>query len=185
VKNDWIRVHPKPVAAFDVNFPVAILGQSELTFTNKSTLAEDFRWNFGDGQFSDAKDPVHSFTALGEFPVLLFAESGFGCRDTAGMFIRILPFDVATPNAFRPESQIAGNRVFMPFTIGVDPRKFHMTIFNRWGQQVFETRDTEYPWDGTLKNGAKAPAGNYVWRAVYTDIQGFLHERVGQVLLIR
>lgn len=185
VKNDWIRVHPKPVAAFDVNFPVAILGQSELSFTNKSILAEDFRWDFGDGQFSDAKNPVHRFTDLGEYPVILFAESDFGCRDTTEMMVRILPFDVATPNAFRPESPIAGNRVFMPFTIGVDPRKFHMMIFNRWGQQVFETRDPGYPWDGTLKNGAKAPAGNYVWKAVYTDIQGFVHERLGQVVLIR
>jgi PKD repeat protein len=184
-KTGWILVHPKPLAAFEVDYQAAILGQSDLTFTNKTTLAENFNWDFGDGSVSTDKDPRHNFTKLGKYPVTLFVASEFGCKDTAEMDIEILPFDIATPNAFRPDSYIDKNRVFMPFTIGVNPEKFHIRIFNRWGQVVFESKSLEYPWDGTLKNGIKAPMGNYVWLAEYYDIQGFRHQRKGQVLLIR
>ncbi len=184
-KTGWIWVHSKPVAAFDVDYPVAILGQSNLQFTNQTTLADNFNWDFSDGFTSMEKDPRHNFTKLGKYSVLLNVESGFGCKDTAEMSIEILPFDMTTPNAFRPDSYIDKNRVFMPFSIGVDPEKFHIQIFNRWGQVVFESKSLEYPWDGTLKNGMKAAVGNYVWIAEYYDIQGFRHQRKGQVLLIR
>lgn len=40
---------------------------------------------------------------------------------------------------------------------------------------IFESTSLDHPWDGTLRNGREAPMGNYVWRADYTDIQGFTH----------
>ena len=73
----------------------------------------------------------------------------------------------------------------MPVSLGVDPEKFHLQIFNRWGEIVFESFTPENKWDGKLKKGGEAPMGNYVWRADYTDIQGFVHRQTGQVLLVR
>jgi gliding motility-associated-like protein len=101
------------------------------------------------------------------------------------MEIEILPFNVYTPNAFRPDSEISENREFMPVTIGVDPEKFSLVIFNRWGEQVFESKSPDQKWDGKLKNNANAPVGNYVWKAEFADIQGFWHSMKGQVMLIR
>lgn len=185
VKAGLIHVYPKPQASFEVDFPVALLGQSDLKFTNGTRLADQFHWDFGDGAVSSERNPRHPFTATGSYPVVLMAESPFGCRDTAYMAIEILPFDVFTPNAFRPDSHIPENRTFMPVTIGVDPEAFHLQVYNRWGALVFESRDTEHKWDGKLGNSQDAPMGNYVWKVEYLDIQGYRHSRKGQVLLVR
>jgi PKD repeat protein len=184
-KKNWILVHPKPLADFTVDYPVALFRQANLNFTNKSTLAKLYDWDFGDGGLSKEENPRHNFIKIGEYPVWLFVKSQFGCLDTADMTIQILPFDVFSPNAFRPASDIPENRVFMPVSLGVDPAKFHIQIFNRWGEMVFESLTPENKWDGKLKKGQEAPMGNYVWRADYTDIQGFIHHQKGQVLLIR
>jgi PKD repeat protein len=184
-KADWMLVHPKPLADFTVDYPVALFKQANLNFTTKSLLSKFYDWDFGDGGFSKEENPRHNFTKIGEYPVWLFVKSQFGCLDTADMTIRILPFDVFSPNAFRPDSDIPENRVFMPVSLGVDPAKFNIRIFNRWGEMVFESFTPENKWDGKLKRGQEAPMGNYVWRADYTDIQGFVHHLKGQVLLIR
>lgn len=39
---------------------------------------------------------------------------------------------------------------------------FYFTVYDRWGQQVFETRDQNTGWDGTFKNGNLSPAA-YAW----------------------
>jgi len=96
-----------------------------------------------------------------------------------------LPFNVYTPNAFRPDSDISENREFMPVGVGVDPEVFQLLIFNRWGEIVFESNSPDYKWDGTTKNNNPAPMGNYIWKAEFADIQGFQHSMKGQVLLIR
>jgi len=184
-KNDFILVHPKPTSQFTVDYPVAILGQSKLSFSDQSLLAENYHWDFGDGSASSERNPEHNYTERGLFPAELVVGSEFGCRDTSVFEVEIVSMDVYSPNAFRPGSEIPGNQVFMPVSHGIDAGKFHLRIFNRWGEMVFESKSLDNPWDGKLKNGLNAPMGNYVWKAVYTDIQGFAHQKIGQVLLIR
>jgi gliding motility-associated-like protein len=41
---------------------------------------------------------------------------------------------------------------------------YQLRVFNRWGNEVFNTMDTNSGWDGSLK-GTKAPPGLYVWKA--------------------
>ena len=184
-KKEVVTVHPKPVAKFDVDFPVAIIEHATLRFTNLSLEVDIFDWDFGDGFTSTEKYPQHTFTAINKYPVELIVESEFGCIDTAIMEIEILPFNVYTPNAFRPGSDIFENREFMPVGVGVDPEKFQLQIFNRWGEMIFESNSPEHKWDGTIKNNKPAPMGNYIWKAEFADIQGFQHSVKGQIMLIR
>ena len=184
-KPDQVLVHPKPEAEFEIDFPVAILEQAHLSFTNQTDDVNKFKWDFGDGSFSELENPQHRFTALGNYLVGLQVESQFGCLDTVFSVVEILPFTAYTPNAFRPDSEIPENRNFMPVTVGVDPTQFTFIIFNRWGEPVFESNSPENKWDGTVKNSGKAPAGNYIWKAEFADVQGFWHSTKGQVLLIR
>lgn len=185
LKTEMVQVHPKPEAQLEVDYPVAILEHANLSFTNLTSGVDIFNWDFGDGNTSSAENPQHTFTTLGKFPVQLMVESEFGCRDTGMMEIEILPFNVFTPNAFRPDSEIPENREFMPVGIGVDPIGFVLQIFNRWGELIFESNSPDDKWDGTTKNSHPAPAGNYIWKAGFNDIQGFKHSMKGQVLLIR
>jgi len=184
-KTEVVTVHPKPLSKFDVDFPVAIIEHATLRFTNLSLGVDIFDWDFGDGFTSTEKSPQHTFTAINKYPVELIVESEFGCIDTAMMEIEILPFNVYTPNAFRPDSDIAKNREFMPVGVGVDPEKFQLQIFNRWGEMIFESNSPEHKWDGTTKSSNPAPMGNYIWKAEFADIQGFQHSIKGQIMLIR
>ena len=128
---------------------------------------------------------MHTYTELGEFLAQLYVESEFGCKDTTEFLIKILPFNVFTPNAFRPDSEITENRTFMPVGVGADMSRFKLKIFDRWGQLVFETDTPENPWDGTTKKGTSAPMGNYIWISHFYDVQGYEHNQKGQVILIR
>jgi gliding motility-associated-like protein len=185
VKQDLVLVHPKPVAQFEVDYPVAIIEHANLHFTNLTPDVDIFDWDFGDGFSSNEENPQHTFTTINKYPVELIVESDFGCIDTTMMEIEILPFNVYTPNAFRPDSDIPENREFMPVGVGVDPDVFQLLIFNRWGEIVFESNNPENKWDGTTKNSDPAPMGNYIWKAEFADIQGFQHSMKGQIMLIR
>lgn len=185
VKNNWIWVHPKPWAKFEPDFPVALLENARITFTNYSENAVDYTWDFDDGNSSMEFEPVHVYTKIGDYTPQLTATSAYGCTDTFFYDINILTTTVYAPNAFRPNSDIPENRTFMPVSVGTDENRFNFKVFDRWGQMVFESNSPYEPWDGKTKNGDDAPIGNYVWIARYYDIQGFEHNEKGQVLLLR
>ena len=185
VKPDWIWVHRNPFSKFEVDYKVALIDNSDITFINYSERAVNYFWDFGDGETSEELAPVHIYNDLGEYTARLYAESVYGCADTFELVINIIPSIVYAPNAFRPDSDIPENRTFMPVAAGVDESRFILKIFNRWGEMVFESNSLFNPWNGTLKNGKVAPMGNYVWISNYFDIQGIEHNEKGQVLLIR
>ncbi|HSO88921.1 MAG TPA: PKD domain-containing protein [Draconibacterium sp.] len=185
LKPDWIWVHRNPYSKFEVDFQVALIENSTITFTNYSERADKYFWDFGDSITSEEFETVHTYKQLGEYTARLYAESEFGCVDTFELDIKIIPSTVYAPNAFRPDSDIPENRTFMPVEAGADETRFNLKIYNRWGDLVFESNSLFYPWDGTLKNGGDAPMGNYVWISNYFDIQGFEHNEKGQILLIR
>jgi PKD repeat protein len=184
-KNEWIWVHRNPYAKFEVDYPVALIDNATITFINYSERAVKYLWDLGDSTITDDFEPVHTYTELGLYHPKLYVESEYGCRDTFGLDIDIIPSVIYSPNAFRPDSDIQENRTFMPVGAGVDEDRFEFKIFNRWGELIYETNSLFNPWDGTLKNGGNAPPGNYVWIASYYDIQGFKHNEKGQIMLIR
>jgi len=84
------------------------------------------------------------------------------------------------PNAFRP----AGiNNRFRPVATFVDPLKFKMILFSRWGQQFFETTDMVNGWDGTI-NGQAAPQGLYAYVITYTSYGGQEYTQRGTVYVV-
>lgn len=64
---------PKPTAAFDYE-----ADGLEVTFTNKSTNATSFSWDFGDGETSTDQNPVHTYDAYGVYTVKLSATGDGG-----------------------------------------------------------------------------------------------------------
>jgi gliding motility-associated-like protein len=59
-----------------------------------------------------------------------------------------------------------------------------MTIFSRWGQQLFETSDIDKGWDGSV-NGQFIPAGQYAYLITYKSIEGKDYKKQGTVILVR
>lgn len=78
-----------PYADFTTSHSVAYVGES-VYFTNYSSDADFFEWNFGDGTFSNAVDAVHAFTAPGVYTVSLAAFYGSSQADRAYMDIEVI-----------------------------------------------------------------------------------------------
>lgn len=81
--------------------------------------------------------------------------------------VTILLFDIVVPNAFRPGGT---NSVFRAVPSSEQAiQNFSMYIFDRWGQQMFESKNIADGWDGKVK-GKDAPGDVYVW-IIYYDVE--------------
>jgi hypothetical protein len=73
-----IIVHPSPIAAFTISAEHEGNGYLA-SFSNESTDASTWQWDFGDGQFSDEENPSHSYASNGEYIITLTSTSSQGC----------------------------------------------------------------------------------------------------------
>ena len=85
------------------------------------------------------------------------------------------------PNAFAPDGI---NNTFGPKGQFFQFNKFEMTIYNRWGEQVYLTNDINKGWDGTVDE-KDASTGSYVYMIRYLDGDGEEKRKKGSVTLIR
>lgn len=188
---DSIIAHPDPIAAFSVNATSFELPFEAVMCTNQSVGAVTYNWDFGDGTTSTLVDPQHLYTSIGTYQIQLIAITQFGCPDTTYNTI-ITTADVVFPNAFTPNADAGSggayslysisNDVFFPYTAGVVD--FNFEIFNRWGEQVFESLDINKGWDGYYK-GNICEQGVYAWKAYIRLNNGKEFFKSGDVTLLR
>jgi PKD repeat protein len=69
---------PPPVLPDFVAAPTNGLAPLTVNFTNLSTGATNYRWDFGDGHSSTNADPMNTYTNAGQFTVTLFATGAGG-----------------------------------------------------------------------------------------------------------
>lgn len=67
-----ITVYARATAAFTYT-PETVVQNDTVRFTNTSTDANSYLWDFSDGGTSTETDPIHQFTATGDFVVKLTA----------------------------------------------------------------------------------------------------------------
>ena len=162
---DMICVHPLPHADFTYNPQQVYSDGPTVSFTNNSTDNDLNDWNFGDGGTSIALNPEHTFPIgeIGNYLVELIVTSQFGCVDTASQIIIVkdqLLYYV--PNTFTPDGDEHNNEFRPIMTAGMDPHDYQLSIYNRWGELLFESNDISIGWDGTY-NGEFVQEGTYVW----------------------
>lgn len=187
----FINVHPKPVAAFYANPTTVNTDSPIVSFTNNSTNATSWLWNFGDinstDNISTLPSPNHSYSSAGTFIFWLHAFSDFGCQDSIyGKIYVETPISFYIPNAFIPSSTNPDVNIFKPKGTGIDPQKYLMIIYNRWGQEIFQTTDWQGGWNGKYNNaGELVEPGVYVYYISYKELYGVFKERSGSVTLVR
>lgn len=62
----------------------------QVDFTDLSTGAQSYDWNFGDGATSTQVNPSHSYAANGNYTVTLIVTNGFGCKDTTSQTVSFM-----------------------------------------------------------------------------------------------
>lgn len=82
---NYISVTPGVTSSFTNTQPVVCNPPATISFTNNSTGPPtlSYLWDFGDGNFSTAVNPVHTYTGSSSFVVTLVTSSTAGCQDTA------------------------------------------------------------------------------------------------------
>lgn len=107
-------------------------------------------------------------------------EDEHGCVAKAAARIHFDPL-VYVPNTFTPDGR-GKNNIFYAITGNI--LEFHMRIFNRWGEVVFESHDPHIGWDGTYHD-KNCPDGTYVWKIRYKDKAYMNHDLVGHINVLR
>ena len=85
------------------------------------------------------------------------------------------------PNAFTPDGNGKNDLFRIPPNTTMTLSDF--SVYDRWGNRVFKTRDMGKGWDGTV-NGMPVPAGTYVYIIMGRDLNGEILAK-GSFLLIR
>ena len=180
-----------PQAIFSVDNSQLTIENTEVEFINSSINANVYQWNFGDNSpNSSITDPIHIFPETGNssYIVTLVASNDAGCTDTTQQTIHVDDVIIYyVPNVFTPDGD-AFNQTFQPvFTSGFDPYDYHLMIFNRWGEIVFESYNASIGWDGTYpKDGKLVEDGVYVWKINFKEtMSDKKHEAVGHVTILR
>jgi gliding motility-associated-like protein len=86
------------------------------------------------------------------------------------------------PTAFTPNDD-GKNDIFRPLLFG-DVKKYSFSIYNRWGQKIFETTDLNRGWDGTI-GGRKQDTNVFVWLCIYQLEGESTNTKRGSVVLLR
>lgn len=190
-----ITVYTNPVAYFNVTPYTVYLPSDPIHCINLSSGAVGYYWNFGDGGHSTQLNPDYVYHDAGQYQIYLVASNLHGCVDTFNLpvFINVeLETGIEVPNAFSPNPNGSNggayadtdtnNDVFHPVIKGID--KYEMSIYSRWGELLFVTKDIKIGWDGYYK-GQLCTQDVYVWKINATTLDGKKINKTGDLLLLR
>lgn len=163
------------------NDPIIFLDKSE-----GKILSWD--WLFGNGQSSSLQNPLTQTypvpAVTRDQTVRLIIRNSYGCADTATQKIKVVNnCYIAVPSAFTPNNDGLNDYLY-PLN-AYKARDLSFSVYNRFGQRVFFTRNWLIKWDGSF-NGQGADPGTYVWMLDYINTE--TNQRVqqkGTTILIR
>ncbi|MCF8365040.1 MAG: gliding motility-associated C-terminal domain-containing protein [Bacteroidales bacterium] len=94
-----------------------------------------------------------------------------------------LETSISIPNAIVAGGDPPDNE-FKPLVDFIEQGYYSLTIFNKWGQQLFESKVVAEGWNGTFE-GDYVPVGTYVYVIKFRDARGADQEKRGTVTVIR
>ncbi|MGZ5302738.1 MAG: T9SS type B sorting domain-containing protein, partial [Bacteroidia bacterium] len=132
-----------------------------------SKQAFNYVWNFGDGTPEvRTNHPEHQFNDTGRYVVTLAAYNAAGCVDSFVHAISVTDYKKPEVfNVFTPNGDGDNDRFNVFITNEV---YYHIKITDLNGGLVFESKDKNHSWDGTMFNqGTACVAGTYIYFIAY------------------
>lgn len=162
VSDTFIMIDPAPVVAQFVHTDTVYLNQGGVaSFTNNSTGATDYLWDFGDGtaQSTDIS-PTHTYTTLGSYQTMLIASST-PCEDTTYGYVRVL-MDVGVEELLEGGQAtvfVAGENLVVLLDFD-QTEQVQVSLLNLLGEEVITPQQVvgakgrfELPLDGSIAHG--------------------------------
>lgn len=167
-------------------YPLAVLSLPDSVVIHKgesyrvepATNCLYFNW-FPPSGVSDPQTSDPELSPLVRTKYYVTASTENGCETTDSMIVMVDGSKFDVPNAFAPGK---GN-VFKPIKRG-DATLNSFTVYNRWGNKIFETKNIDEGWDGTF-NGTEQSAGVYVYIVDAVAKDGEQIKMQGNVTLVR
>lgn len=163
------------IAAFEA--AEYICPEDSVSFKDKSTgRIISWEWSLGNSQNSLEQHPspfrYPAPHTNASYDIHLLVKDDIGCQESVTKRVTVVTSCyVAIPNAFTPNGDGLNDFLYPVNAYKSDNLIFR--VFNVLGQKVFETRDRNKKWDGTV-NGVQQASGTYVWTLEYT------HRDIGQ-----
>lgn len=159
--------------------PVPFLGNDTTVCTGEMLqltpgLFDSYLWNNGSTQSSIA--------AMGTG---IYTVTVTGACGTATTQIKLTEKscggDIWFPSAFSPNGDNL-NEKFGILNAG-HLESYYLSVYNRWGEKIFETTNPSHTWDGRTK-GIASPIGLYTWYCILKK-SGTIFKKKGHVTITR
>ncbi len=181
-----------PIADFNFNPDVVSLLEPMVYFIDGSLGSPTlWTWNFDDpasgaNNTSGVQHPTHMYSDTGTYCITLIISDASGvCKDTITKCLKVeAPYTFYIPNSFTPNMD-GFNEMFLGY--GTNIKDFHIMIFDRWGNKIFESNDITKGWNGKVraKTGDLVEEDVYVWKVEIMDIYLKKHKYIGHVTMVR
>ena len=180
---NMINVYSNPIADFMASTQFVSIMNPEVSFNDKSVDAARWLWDFGFGVMSSEQNPTITFTDTGVYIVSLMVTNTYGCSDKLSTEISVRPeFTLFIPNSFTPNGDGLDDD-FMAYGEGMI--QYKMTIYNRWGDNIFQSNNKAFGWNGKNRFDENIPGGIYLYHIAITDFNGKPWVYNGEVNLMR
>lgn len=168
-KSDLVDVKPKPISSFTTSTEQTDICHPEVIFIDQSIGASILSYLPDDNGIFASNVPAnfaYQYQTSGYKDVIQIVQNEYGCEDRSIEQLYIEPFTVYIPNAFTPDGDQFNNE-WTP-VVALEPQEWHLTIYNRWGEVLWESYDPGAGWDGFYK-GRKMQQGVYGYALRYVS----------------
>jgi len=191
-----ITVLESPTADFNAYPDTLTILNTTVSLTDKSATDENlisWEWDFGDNSALDnSQNPYHTYsTTTGLYDVSLIVSDDIGCSDTTSKIITITDdYWIWVPNSFTPDLDGRNDKFCIAYN-GIREATFTFNVFDRFSNLVYSTSnihdlDCENGWDGKHQStGNELPMGVYIYKMYYQDYEGWKHQEIKELILVR
>lgn len=184
-----VQIDPIPEPNFYINPDQVEIDDPTLTIYNVTAGNLNHEWNVNGTIFENSNSSFSYQLPFqeGTYTIQLVSSSDLGCTDSLTLTATVMNnIAVYIPNSFTPDAN-EFNTVFFPvFSTGFIPKGYQLTIFNRWGEEIFFSNDHTASWDGAMTDGTDCPDGVYNYLLEYQEInKGEVQRMLGFVHLLR
>lgn len=165
--NKVITVIPEPISRVEVYPDFVDTDDPTVTLHDRSQYGVRSSWLFNNSEVVEGTEITHTFEeAIGNeyVTVVLTSYNELGCSTIDTFTVPVKLFTAWFPNIFIPGAD-GDNAHFKLHSVN-NFENFHIYIYNRRGELVFESEDPLFEWDGTYK-GQNCPQDAYVYVCNY------------------
>ena len=145
---------------------------SEYLFYDSSINGDSYSWDFGhpasaSRNTSNLQNSTHYYGKdSGDYKVCLTVTNPQGCQDSSCADIRVdYLAELSLYNIFTPNGDGMNEEFFFEIE---NERMYHLLVYNRYGERVFDTKQPQVGWNGRHQNqGKELPDGTYFYVLKY------------------